>query len=347
MDVRPEKGTVEYVTGYAGSNLHRPECVVAHRSGLIITPNWRDDGGISLINKHNHTAHILCKDRQTRPLRPNGITLEADGSVLLAHMGDVDGGIYRLFADGSTEIAVETVNGKPMPPTNFVVKDRLGRIWITVSTRKTPRALDYRADANTGFIAVALPHSTDATIVADGLGYTNECVIDEVRQRLYVNETFGRRLTQFTLNDKFKDHAAGIPSLGSQTTLHNFGIGTYPDGLALDSKGDLWVTSIVSNRIIRISRNAKSNIHFEDSDESHILWAENAYQTNTMGREHLDKARSKELKNISNAAFGGSDLKTLYLGNLLGDQLPYLNMDVAGEPMVHWNVPLGRLADYV
>jgi sugar lactone lactonase YvrE len=36
-----------------------------------------------------------------------------------------------------------------------------------------------------------------ARIVADGLGYTNECAIDISGQWLYVNETFSRRLSRF------------------------------------------------------------------------------------------------------------------------------------------------------
>jgi sugar lactone lactonase YvrE len=36
-----------------------------------------------------------------------------------------------------------------------------------------------------------------ARIVADGLGYTNEVQLDPSGERLYVNETFGRRLSRW------------------------------------------------------------------------------------------------------------------------------------------------------
>jgi len=51
-----------------------------------------------------------------------------------------------------------------------VVTDSVGRVWITVSTRLTPRSRDYRKEAATGFIAVAEPGARDARIVADELG---------------------------------------------------------------------------------------------------------------------------------------------------------------------------------
>lgn len=302
-------------------------------------PNWSGNGGISLISPGNQTRHILCEDSPS--LRPNGIALESGGSVLLAHLGDSSGGIYRLYPDGRTNALVVSVDGKPMPPANFVVKDSSDRLWITVSTRKTPRARDYRADANSGFIAVAQPGHSDATIVADNLGYTNECVIDEERSCVYVNETFGRRLTRFDMQN------SELPLLTNKQTIHKFGEGSYPDGLALDEEGCLWVTSIVSNRILRIEPNGACQTFFEDSSDAHLLRTEEAYRHDVLGREHLDKAHSQHMQNISNVAFGGIDRKRLYIGNLLGDTLPYLDVDVRGAVMSHWNTPLGPLEDYL
>ena len=178
----PESSPLHQPDRWIGNNLSRPECVIAHQSGLLIVPNWALNGGISVISPTGDTHHIDSK--YTKPLRPNGIALENGGSVLLAHMGETDGGIYRLHADGSVDPVALSVEGQAMPPANFVVKDSKERIWVTVSTRKTPRASDYRAGAKTGFIAVIDPNNNDARIVADGLGYTNECVVDEQRGEL-------------------------------------------------------------------------------------------------------------------------------------------------------------------
>ncbi|MFK7860573.1 MAG: SMP-30/gluconolactonase/LRE family protein [Granulosicoccus sp.] len=338
-DVIPENPTTNTVTGYIGTALHRPECALTHESGLVLVPNWSGNGGISVITPDDETFHILSTG--TQMLRPNGIALESGGTVLLAHLGDDTGGIFRLFPNGRTLEHVVTVNNEPMPPANYVVADSIGRLWITVSTRKTPRACDYRSDAHTGFIAVAQPGASNATIVADNLGYTNECVIDEKRSCVYVNETFGRRLTRFDMED------AELPVLSNKRTVHEFGEGSYPDGLALDEQGCLWVTSIISNRILRIEPNGHHHVHFEDSIESHLRWTEDAYQRNSLGREHLDKAQSRFMQNISNVAFGGPEHKRLYIGNLLGDTLPYIDVNVRGAAMPHWSLPLGSLENYL
>lgn len=302
-------------------------------------PNWSEHGGVSLISPDNRTHTVLAE--HPTPLRPNGIALEAGGTILLAHMGDTSGGIYSLSTDGQVTPRVLTIEGEPMPPTNFVVKDSQDRLWITVSTRKTPRADDYRADANSGFIAVAQPGASDAKIVADYLGYTNECVIDETRGCVYVNETFGRRLTCF---DYTRD---ALPQLNNKRTICNFGPGTYPDGLALDTEGGLWVTSIVSNRLLRVESNGHCQLMFEDSDDAHLQWTEQAYLDDRLGREHLDNAKSRHMKNMSNVAFGGPQLNRLFIGNLLGDTLPFIDGSAKGVKMAHWEVPLGPLEKFL
>ncbi|MFK8075270.1 MAG: SMP-30/gluconolactonase/LRE family protein [Granulosicoccus sp.] len=298
-------------------------------------------GGISLISPSGDTHHIL--NNAGGDIRPNGIALENGGTVLLAHMGDTEGGIYRLHPDGKLNPVALSVEGQAMPPTNFVVQDNTGRIWITVSTRKTPRASDYRAGAKTGFIAVVEPGKTDARIVADGLGYTNECVIDEARGELWVNETFARRVTRYQLNG-FESNEV---YLSKPSVVCEFDAGTYPDGIALDTEGHAWITSIVSNRIIRVSPEGLQTLMFEDCDEEHLRWTEAAYKSHSLGREHLDNAKGEAMKNVSNLAFGGRDLKTLYIGNLLGDTLPVFKQEISGHAMSHWNVPLGNLEQFL
>ncbi len=342
--MRNKKPLVSAIAGWVGDGLTRPECAVAHSSGLLCVPSWSGSGGVSLINTRSETRHILADIPDSlsgwldNGLKPNGIALEENGQFLLAHLGDERGGVFRLDATGHLEPVVLTVQSEPMPPANYVVKDTQDRLWITVSTRKIPRSLDYRPSASSGFIAVCEPGETDARIVADGLGYTNECVIDESREAVFINETFAQRLTRFRLHSD--------ASLSERQVLVEFGHGTFPDGLALDADGGLWVTSIVSNRILHITEDRQINLFLEDSDPSHVIRAMDAFETGTMGRPHLDQVNSKVLKNISNLAFGGTDLTRAYLGNLLGNAIPWIDVPVPGAPLPHWHVALGDLEDF-
>lgn len=53
-------------------------------------------------------------------------------------------------------------------------------------------------------------------------------------------------------------------------------------------------------------------------------------------RKHLDNIVSHKLMNISSIAFGGLDLKTVFLGCLLGDRISTFKSEKAGLPPSHW-----------
>lgn len=306
-----------------GVGLQRPECVLANHSGRLFSADWR--GGVAVMEANGKQWCLLARDAPIE-LRPNGICLMPDRSVLVAHLGADDGGVYRIDEDGHTSPFCIEVDGQALPPSNYVHRDRMGRVWITVSTRTVPRSAAYNAAVADGF--VVLVDDTGARIVADNLGYTNECLVDPSGHYLYVNETFSRRLC------RFKIKANG--ELGNKEIVTVFDAGVFPDGLCFDHSGNIWITSIVSNRVIRIDTGGAQELVIDDSNPQHIAWVEDAYLTGTMGRPHLDKAVGRKLKNISSLAFGGSDLQTAFLGCLLDDCIYTYRSPVAGHPPSHW-----------
>ena len=309
---------------FAGSGLKRPECVLATARGALYTADWRG-GVVQTLADGSQRLFTACLPGG-RPLRPNGIALRADGSFLLADLGDSEGGIFLLHRNGTVAPFLTSVDGVPLPPSNYVVEDGK-RIWLTVSTRRWPRALAYRSDIADGFVAVI--DERGARVVADGLCYTNEALPSPDGRWLYVNETFARRLTRFRI--------AIDGALSARETVTTFGTGTYPDGLSFDAEGGIWITSIVSNRVIRVLPDGSQVLMLEDCDPEHVDWVEHAFQSGAMGRPHLDKSSGRILKNISSLAFGGPGLRTAYLGCLLDDRIAYFDSPVTGHPPYHWN----------
>lgn len=310
---------------WVGTGLVRPECVLATAAGDLFSADWR--GGVAHIHPNGSQSVYVGQPVDGESLKPNGIALMADGSFLLAHLGAEQGGVFRLQRNGQTSPYLRTVDGLDLPPSNFVTEDAQGRIWITVSTRMTPRALGYRRSCSDGFVIMV--DNRGARIVADGLGYTNECLVDPSGQWLYVNETFSRRLSRFALR------ADG--SLGTKQVVTDFGEGVYPDGLAFDADGYAWVVSIVSNSVIRVAPDGSQHLWLRDVDMAHLAWVEAAFEANEMGRPHLDNVKSQVLRNTSSLAFGGPGLRTGYLGCLLGDSIARFDMPVAGTPPTHWH----------
>jgi len=309
---------------FAGVGLNRPECVLCTARGDVFTADWR--GGVAHIHPDGTQTFYGGFAPGGRQMRPNGIALRADGSFLFADLGESAGGLFHLRRDGDVRPLLETVEGIDLPPSNFVLEDAHGRIWLTVSTRLQPRSLAYRADVADGFI-VLLDHR-GARVVADGLGYTNEVAIDASGRWLYVNETFARKLSRFRIE--------ADASLGAKEVVTGFGARTFPDGLTMDAEGGAWITSIVSNRVIRVTPDGAQALVLEDADIAHLEWVEEAYRAGALGRRHLDIIKSTRLRNISSLAFGGPDLRTAYLGCLLGDSLACFSSPVAGLAPAHW-----------
>jgi len=309
---------------YLGHDLHRPECVLATRSGAVFTCDWR--GGIVRMTPDGQQSFIGTQYEAGKgPLRPNGITLMPDGAFLAANLAD-SGGVWRIDADGTAEPFITEADGAPIPPANFVTRDNAGRIWITVSTRLQPRTLANNANANDGFLILSDDRGT--RVVADGFCFTNEVCVDPSGDWIYVNETFGRRTSRLPI--------AADGAVGPAEVFAEYGAGIFPDGMAFDSEGALWITSVMSNSLIRITPDGEQQTVLSDPDPK-IEQIEGDYLAGRFGdTAHMGESRGRYLANLSSLAFGGPDLKTVYLGNLNDSRIASFRSPVAGHPPAHW-----------
>lgn len=308
-----------------GHDLMRPECVLATRQGDLYVSHR--GAGITRIYANGRQQVIGAHAQlEGHDFIPNGFCMLPGGDFLIANIGEA-GGVWGMTAKGELSPFLREVDGVALAAANFVLRDDLGRVWITVSTRMLPRFLSYRRNVADGFIVLA--DDKGARIVADGLSFTNEVRIGDAGSSLYVSETFGRRISKFSIGPD--------GALRSRTTFAEFGYGAFPDGIAFDAEQALWVTSIVSNRLYRISRDGEVQTVLEDSDAGHVTWVEAALHQGKMDREHFYTIKSEMLKNVTSLAFGGPDLKTIYLGSVMGDRLVSLRTAVPGVPMSHWD----------
>lgn len=318
---------------FHGRGLKRPECVIAHASGLLFAADWTGNGGVAAVDPATDTVHRLAARSF---VRPNGILLEESGTFLLAHLADAQGGVFRLHPDGAVEPVLTEIDGHAIPPTNFVAKDGEGRLYVTVSTRHIPRHLAAHANAQDGFIVMA-PTSGAPQIVADGLGYTNECAFDPTGAFLYVNETFGRTTARFPVRHD--------GTLGPREEVGRYGEGIFPDGLVFDAEGGIWITSIISNIVLRLDPRGSRTLVLEDCDTSLAATVEHAYRNGTLDRSLLDTPHEGRLKNISSLAFGGKHLDTAFLGCLLGESIAAFPSFVSGARPAHFDANITPLVD--
>ena len=315
--------------GYFGNGLTRPECVLCLADGTVITS--QAEGGVSVIGTGGGRRDILGQRTDgLPPVMTNGFALTKSGDFLLADLHGSGGGAWRLSQSGDVTPLLVELDGQALPSANFVGVDHAGRIWITISTRHDPHALAYRPDVADGFII--LIDDKGARIVADGLGYTNEAIVDPSGDWLYVNETMARRTSRYPIN-------AGN-NLGPRETFVEYGHGTYPDGLAFDEEGAFWMTSVVSNRVVRVTPDGAQSVVIEENDPEQLEVIEKAYLAGEMGRAHMDNIQTDVMQSISSIAFGGPDRRTAYLGNLLDAKLYTFESPVPGFAPSHWGVRL-------
>lgn len=303
-----------------GRGLNRPECVLAARDGSLYTGDWTL--GIARTTPDGATGPAVEADLIAQGFLPNGIALTADGDFLFANLGEA-GGVWRVGPRGPAQPFATTVAGRPIPPANFVLVDG-DRVWITVSA-STRKHDHFTAEEKTG--QILLVQGGEVSVAADGLTWTNEMRISPDGRHLFVNETFACRTTRFNLA------ADGTLSDPVQLTYPG---GTFPDGMAFDAEGALWIICVVSNRLIRVAPDLSWTLLFEDIDPGALEVIAAAHTKAVLTRDMIVQSRGSCVSNLSSIAFGGPDLKTLYLGGLGISAVQVLRTPVAGMPMAHW-----------
>jgi hypothetical protein len=233
------------------------------------------------------------------------------------------GGVWQVGRRGEARPLATELDGRPIARTNFVLVEG-DRTWITISSRG--RGHEYfSADEDTG--QILLVRDGVVSVAAEGLNWTNELRLSPDGAHLFVNETFACRTTRFdvaadgTLSNRFQISYPGD---------------TYPDGMAFDADGALWVVCVISNRIIRIEPDLSWSVLFEDADAHDLDAVAAAHASGGLTWQQISECRGSRLSNLSSIAFGGPDLRTVYLGGLGMTDIAVLPVPVAGEPMEHW-----------
>lgn len=305
-----------------GSGMQRPECVLATKSGDLFCSDSR--GGYNVVKPDGQIRFIEAIGAPD-DFMPNGIALMPGRDVLAANLAD-SSGVWLIKPDGQASLFLAEADGIALPPVNFVGLDDKNRIWISVSTRAVPRHPSFKKGWADGFIAV---HDQGATrIVADGIGFTNEAIVDPAGAWLYVNETVGQCTSRYPIR--------ADASLGPSETVAAYPPGTFPDGFTFDAEGGIWIVSVASNRIIHVDRRGKQNVVIEDADEQDMEKLIRAFDRGEPVREMIEIGATRPLGNIASIGFGGTDQHTVYMGSLSHDGIQTFRSPTKGAPPVHW-----------
>lgn len=201
-------------------------------------PRWHD-GKLWFSDFYARTVSCIDVDGKATtvaevPGRPSGLGWLPDGRLLVVSM--TDRRLLRLDPGGLVEVA-DLSRLAPFDCNDMVV-DRHGCAYI----------------GNFGFdligkaalqptVLIMVTPDGQARVVADGLLFPNGCVITSDGKTLIVAETFGKRLTAFSIM------ADG--SLTERRLWAELGDAA-PDGICLDAEGAAWVASPPTAEFLRV-----------------------------------------------------------------------------------------------
>lgn len=333
LDFGIDRSTLQYV----GSNLQRPECILAERDGTLWAADARggvvrlDPDGTQTLVTQNVSDHFDRADRDaTRYLQgtlPNGLAFARNGDFLIANFGTDR--LERMTRDGRSEVLADQCDGREVGKVNFVLRDSKDRIWVTVSTRVKNWMHALRTDLADGY--VARYENGRLHVVADGFRFTNEIRFDANEEWLYVVETTGGCITRLRIDERgevAEREIFGPSSLGP---------GAWPDGIAFDSIGNLWGTLVYSDKLFVLTPSGDLRILLDEGDPQKVAALEAQFRQNHVTEDVLFATGRGVAPWMASVTFGGPDLHTVYIGSLKGSRIPYFRAPVPGLPMVHWH----------
>ena len=331
-DFRLDKFQIRYI----GQELQRPECILAEPDGTLWSADARGgvmrirpDGSQTIVTQQPsaHFAHAGAEaSRYLRGTLPNGLAFARNGDFLIANFGTDC--LEVMTREGKSAVLADSIDGRPIGKVNFVLRDSKDRLWVTISTRITNWMHALRTDLKDGYIA--LYDRGVLRIVAEGFGFTNEVRLDAKEEFLYIVETTGGCISRLRVE------ASGELKNREVFGPRNLGKGAWPDGIAFDSAGNLWGTMVYSDKLFVLSPEGDLRILLDEGDPAKVDALERRFFAGEVTEDVLFATGQGIAPWMASVTFGGPDLKTVYIGSLKGNRIPYFRTPVPGLPMVHW-----------
>jgi gluconolactonase len=262
-------------------------------------PAWHPELGV--LTSGNGHIYQLDREGKSRIWRKgagtNGLLFDARGRLLACEPEQRR--ITRTEPDGAVTVLTERYEGKRYNEPNDLTVDSQGRIYFS-DPRYGPSAgkdiLDEKGRIIEGVYRID-PDGKVTRVLGREMDRPNGVLVSADDRFLYVadnnNNTEGgaRKLWRFDLR---KD---GTVDLASRKLLYDWGKGRGPDGVKQDQKGRLYVAAGLN----------KPNPPFEPADDV----KGGIYVLSPEGKllAFLPVPRDE----VTNCAFGGDDLKTLYI----------------------------------
>ncbi len=335
LDFEIDKSQILYV----GHDLQRPECILAEPDGTLWAADAR--GGVAKVNPDG-TQEIItqkrsadfgkAKDEATQYLTgtlPNGLAFARNGDILISNFGTDC--LEIMSRDGTTRVLADSIDGEPIGKVNFVLRDSQDRIWITVTTRIKNWMQALRTDLPDGYIARYIDGKFH--IVADGFRFTNEIRFDAQEEWMYVVETTGGCISRLRIDANGK--LFGREIFGPRILAKAHGLTASPSTVY----GNLWGTMVYSDKLFVLTPEGDLKILLDEGDPQKVDALEKQFFAGHVTEDVLFATGQGIAPWMASVTFGGSDLRTVYLGALKQKRIPSFRVPIAG---CRWSIGVPR-----
>jgi sugar lactone lactonase YvrE len=285
-----------------GYGIERPEHVVV-----------TSDGRVFASDKGSAVAEILGEDSIRRIGKaggePNGIAVDHRGHFLIANFGS--GVLQDLDADSGeiTALLSDEVDGRLLKWLNYVLVDSSGALWCSVSTAADDLLDTVARGTADGYIFRVAPDRSSAAVVAENVQFPNCMALDHDESHLYVARTLAADAVRFPIiGTSLGEQEQYGPALGADAQSDQRM--AMADGCAFDADGNLWVTLLLANSIVAITPDGRATLVLED-------------------------AEGKVLIAPTSVAWGGADMRDVYIGSIATPHVLKGRSSVPGMPMIH------------
>src|SRR5215472_1156737 len=135
---------------YIGSDLQRPECILAERDGTLWSADARGgvvrlgpDGSQRIITQQRSDGFAAASSEASRYLEgtlPNGLAFAENGDILISNFGTDC--LEVMTRDGATRVLADSIDGEAISATDISrdTKAASSASWPTASASRTRSA---------------------------------------------------------------------------------------------------------------------------------------------------------------------------------------------------------------
>ena len=216
-------------------------------------PRWHD-GELWFSDFYDHTVKAMTPDGTLRTAleidgQSSGLGWLPDGRLLYVSM--LDRRLMRVDADGPVEHA--DLSGIATYHCNDMVVDATGRAYVgnfgfDLDGELAARGVESVLAEHVAAKLARVDPDGSVHVAAEDMHFPNGSVITPDGRTLIVAETFGLRLTAFTIADDGTLHDRRIwADLGFRA----------PDGICLDAEGHVWVANPLAPECMLVAEGAE------------------------------------------------------------------------------------------